>query len=94
MTTAQVIETSVTINNSPIQDNTHPDDHIPLTYRFNTFTTSNQMKVTVHGVATNDKIPTSMIGAALHNHLTKHLLNQPYVEQEVTSSRTKYKRYE
>ena len=27
MTTAQVVETSVTINNSPIQDYVHPDDH-------------------------------------------------------------------
>ena len=27
MTTAQVVETSVTINNSPIQDCVHPDDH-------------------------------------------------------------------
>ena len=27
MITAQVVETSVTVNNSPIQDNVHPDDH-------------------------------------------------------------------
>ena len=27
MTTAQVVETSVTVNNSPIQDNVHPDVH-------------------------------------------------------------------
>ena len=26
MTTAQVVETSVTVNNSPIQDYVHPDD--------------------------------------------------------------------
>ena len=26
MTTAQVVETSVTVNNSPIQDFVHPDD--------------------------------------------------------------------
>ena len=33
MTTAQVVETSVTVNNnSPIQDYTHPDYHIPPTY--------------------------------------------------------------
>ena len=33
MTTAQVVETSVTINNSsPIQDYVHPDDHTQLTY--------------------------------------------------------------
>ena len=33
MTTAQVIETSVTINNnSPIQDYAHPDDHTQPTY--------------------------------------------------------------
>ena len=31
MTTAQVAETSVTVNNSPIQDYVHPDDHILLT---------------------------------------------------------------
>ena len=34
MTTAQVVETSVTVNNnnSPIEDYTHPDYHIPPTY--------------------------------------------------------------
>ena len=29
VTTAQIFERSVTINNSPIQDYTHPDDHTP-----------------------------------------------------------------
>ena len=33
MTTAQVVETSVTVNNnSPIQDYVHPDDHTQPTY--------------------------------------------------------------
>ena len=32
MTTAQVVETSVTVNNSPIQDYVHPDDHFQHTY--------------------------------------------------------------
>ena len=33
MTTAKVFETSVAVNNSPIQDCTHPEDHIRrLTY--------------------------------------------------------------
>ena len=33
MTTAQVVEASVTVNNnSPIQDNVHPDDHTQLAY--------------------------------------------------------------
>ena len=33
MTTAQVVETSVTVNNnSPIRDFIHPDDHIPPTF--------------------------------------------------------------
>ena len=33
MTTAQVVETSVSVNNnSPIQDYVHPDDHIQPTY--------------------------------------------------------------
>ena len=33
MTTAQVVETSVTVNNnSPIQDCVHPDDQTPPTY--------------------------------------------------------------
>ena len=33
MTTAQVVETSVTVNNnSPIQDYVHPDDHAQPTY--------------------------------------------------------------
>ena len=32
MTTAQVVETSVTINNSPIQDYVHPDDQTQPTF--------------------------------------------------------------
>ena len=32
MTTAPVVETSVTVNNSPIQDYFQPDDHIQPTY--------------------------------------------------------------
>ena len=32
MTTAQVVETSVTVNNSPIQDYVHLEDHVPPTY--------------------------------------------------------------
>ena len=31
-TTAQVVKTSVTVNNSPIQDFGHSDDHAPATY--------------------------------------------------------------
>ena len=35
MTTAQVVEMSATVNNSPIQDYVHPDDHIfDLLYSF------------------------------------------------------------
>ena len=32
MTTAQDVETSVTVNNYPIQDNVHPDDQTQPTY--------------------------------------------------------------
>ena len=32
MTAAQVVETSVTVNNSPIQDHLHPADHAQPTY--------------------------------------------------------------
>ena len=32
MTTAQVVETSVTVNNSPIQDFVLPDNHAQPTY--------------------------------------------------------------
>ena len=32
MTTAQVVKTSVTVNNSPIQDNVHPDDQTRPTF--------------------------------------------------------------
>ena len=32
MTTKQVVETSVTVNHSPIQDYNHLDDHAPPTY--------------------------------------------------------------
>ena len=31
-TTAQVVKTSVTVNNSPTQDYVHPDDHAPPTH--------------------------------------------------------------
>ena len=35
MTTAQVVETSITVyNNSPIQDYIHPDDHKQPTYAY------------------------------------------------------------
>ena len=39
ITTAQVVETSGTLNNSPIQDYAHPGDHIPpeLTPEFKSF---------------------------------------------------------
>ena len=30
MTNEQVVETSFTVNDSPIQDYVHPGDHIPL----------------------------------------------------------------
>ena len=33
MTTAQVVETSVTVNNSPIQDYVHPDDQTQPTFK-------------------------------------------------------------
>ena len=32
MTTTQVVETSDTVNNSPIQDYVHPDNHTQPTY--------------------------------------------------------------
>ena len=32
MTTAQVVEASVTVNNSPIQDYVHPDDQTQPTF--------------------------------------------------------------
>ena len=32
MTSAQVVETSVTVNNSPIQDYVHPDDQTQPTF--------------------------------------------------------------
>ena len=34
LTTAQVVETSVTVNNSPIQDHVHLDDHAQPTYEY------------------------------------------------------------
>ena len=33
MTTAQVVETSVTVNSTPIQDYVHLDDHTKPTYK-------------------------------------------------------------
>ena len=49
MTTTQVVETSVTVNNnSPIQDYVHPDDHTQPTYEmilgFKPFTVSKYYK--------------------------------------------------
>ena len=37
MTTAQVVETSVTVNDSPIQDYIHPDDHTQPTCEINSW---------------------------------------------------------
>ena len=34
MITAQVVETSVIVNNSPIQDYVHPDDHTQTTCEY------------------------------------------------------------
>ena len=46
MTTAQVVETSVTVNNSPIQDYVHLNDHTQPTYEmtsgFKPFTENSQ----------------------------------------------------
>ena len=52
MTTAQVVETSVTVNSSPIQDYAHPDDQTQPTFEmtpgFKPFTeTDNLQKSTV-----------------------------------------------
>ena len=48
MTTAQVAVTSVTVNNSPIQDYVHPDDHTQPTYEvtpgFQPFTENERIK--------------------------------------------------
>ena len=49
MTTAQIVETSVTVNNSSIQDYTHLGDHIPPTYEmipgFKSFTDKTKLRV-------------------------------------------------
>ena len=37
MITAQVVETSVIVNNSPIQDYVHPDDHTQPTYEMSSW---------------------------------------------------------
>ena len=37
MTTTQVVETSVTVNNSPIQDYVHPDDQTQPTFEKRTW---------------------------------------------------------
>ena len=57
MTTAQVVETSVTVNNnSPFQDYVHPDDQTQPTFEmtpgFKPFTRLVQMHVTVHVIST------------------------------------------
>ena len=49
MTTTQVVETSLIVNNnSPIQDYVHPDDHIQTTYEmtpgFKPFTENERIK--------------------------------------------------
>ena len=53
MTTAQVVETSVTVNNnSPIQDYVHPDDQTQPTFemtpRFKPFTVVSALLETFH----------------------------------------------
>ena len=53
MTNAQVIETSATINKSPMQDYVHRDDHTHPTYEmtpgFKPFTTTNIFYVKMKG---------------------------------------------
>ena len=58
MTTAQVVETSATVNNSPIQDYVHPDDQTQPTFEmapgFKPFTVkdvcNSKLKVTCNGI--------------------------------------------
>ena len=51
MTTAQVVETSVTVNNnSPIQDYVHPDDQTQPTF---VYTFCSMFPTMVNGVALN-----------------------------------------
>ena len=49
MTTAQVVETSVAVSNSPIQDYIHLDNHVPptneMTPRFKPFTIMGRFRI-------------------------------------------------
>ena len=51
MTTTQVVETSVTVNNSPIQDYSHPDDrcstYLRNQYLFQSKQTSEEQLMTI-----------------------------------------------
>ena len=53
MTTAPVVETSVTVNNSPIHDYVHPDDHTQPTYEMTLASHLSQLNVKLF---VNDKI--------------------------------------
>ena len=62
MTTTLVVLISVTVNGNPIQDFTHPDDHIPLTHE-----TANYIKCIVFQLLEDS--PSLSIG--IHSNLMK-----------------------
>ena len=67
MTTAQVVEKSVTVNNSPIQDYVHPDDHTQPTYEmtpgFKPFTIQElQLKSSRSGMSPTTYLSTEITG--------------------------------
>ena len=47
MTTAQVVETSDTVNNSPIQDYVHPDDQTQPTFDYYAITYTNNIGLNI-----------------------------------------------
>ena len=72
MTTAQVVETSVTVNNnSPIQDYVHPDDQTQPTFEmtpgFKPFTHDKMLKITETGFY----LGVALVGAKSYSKFVK-----------------------
>ena len=63
MTTAQVVETSVIANNSPIQDYVHPDDHVPSTYKHFFFSIIVKVIINCHFMT---ETPVNKYSATIH----------------------------
>ena len=85
-TTAQVVETSVTVNNSPIQDYVHPDDQTQPTFEI---TDSSRFKLSLekNKLVSSSKLCTERctVGLVSRSHKAK-------IKEDLESSLRVYRR--